>query len=101
MLSPAAQPQSRLNPALGYSLLLGSTAFVNSVLAWQQPRFLPVAAVKSLFLVSEVILAYQAFRGGFPGATEFCWATYGPGQMLIVAGMVTTAGLIAPVVQET
>ena len=93
----ASIPPSPLRwPALGYSLLLGSTAIVSSVLAWQKRRFLPVAAGAALFFVSDVVLAYEAFRGGFPGSTDLCWATYGPGQMLIVAGSLAASGLTIP-----
>lgn len=83
----AAEPPTPLRwPALAYSLLLGGTAVLGSVLAWERPRFLPVAIGAALFLASDFILGYQAFRGGFPYDTDLCWGTYGPGQMLIVYG---------------
>jgi uncharacterized membrane protein YhhN len=83
----AAEPPSPLRwPALGYALLLGGTAAAGPVLARERPRMVPVAVGAALFLLSDFLLAYQAFRGGFPFDTALCWATYGPGQMLIVTG---------------
>ncbi len=73
--------------ALAYSALLGSTTAAATLLAFAERRFLAVAVGSMLFLFSDFVLATQSFRGSFPYATELCWASYGPGQMLIVFGM--------------
>lgn len=73
-------------PALGYGLLLGATAAAATALARRDPRYRRVALGAALFFVSDSVLGWEAFRGGFPFDTELCWLTYGPGQMLIVTG---------------
>jgi hypothetical protein len=83
--------------ALGYSLLLASTAGI----AWgawldkSQWGFIAVGA--TLFLISDMILALELFkgvRGRWIG--DFVWLTYSPGQMLIVYGMVLGAIQLTP-----
>jgi len=78
--------------ALAYSILLGSTTAAATILAATRRGFLAVAVGSVLFLISDFVLATQSFRGSFPHATEICWATYGPGQMLIVFGMAWATG---------
>jgi len=81
-----ARQRSQLRwPALGYVLLLASTAGTATGLALQAPAFVPLAAGGALFLASDLILA----AGNFGGARvylldDWVWLTYGPAQMLIV-----------------
>ncbi|HEV3137846.1 MAG TPA: lysoplasmalogenase [Pirellulales bacterium] len=78
-------------PALPYSLLLAGTAGVTSALALQERRFVPPAVGGALFLASDLILAFELFRGPFAHQTECVWLTYGPGQMLIVSSAILVA----------
>ena len=71
-------------PALPYSLLLAGTAGVTCGLALQERRLAWLALGGALFLASDLILAFELFRGSFAHQTECVWLTYGPGQMLIV-----------------
>jgi len=71
--------------ALGYALLLSSTAGVATGLALGQSTLVPLALGAALFLSSDLILAGQLFSGlKFPLIDDVIWLTYGPGQMLIV-----------------
>ena len=81
-------------PALPYSLLLAGTAGVASGLAVADRRFLPLAAGAALFLASDLILAFELFRGNFPYQSEAVWLTYGPGQMLIVFSTLVAARVV-------
>lgn len=71
--------------ALGYALLLASTAGLASGLAVQHGTFVPLALGAALFLLSDLIIAGQLFSGlRFPLIGDVIWLTYGPAQMLIV-----------------
>jgi uncharacterized membrane protein YhhN len=70
--------------ALPYSLLLAGLTGLASSLALADRRFLAFALGGILFLSSDLILAFEMFRGTFPHATHAVWLTYGPAQMLIV-----------------
>jgi len=70
--------------ALPYSLLLAGTAGVTSGLGLLDRRMIPLALGGALFLASDLILAFEQFRGTFNYAGDFVWLTYGPAQMLIV-----------------
>ncbi|MFO0891584.1 MAG: lysoplasmalogenase [Isosphaeraceae bacterium] len=87
-------PPLLLWSALAYTAILGGTTAAGWVLAAGQRDYVPVALGCVLFLISDFVLAIQSFRGSFPHATELCWATYGPGQMLIVYGMAWGEGLV-------
>lgn len=71
-------------PCLPYSLLLAGTAGITAGIAWQDRRWLGLAVGAALFLTSDLILAFELFRGQFEYDTESVWLTYGSGQMLIV-----------------
>lgn len=71
-------------PALGYTLLLAITAGVGTALGLLDRRFLTLAAGSALFLLSDLILGVEIFRGRFPQDTLAVWIPYGCGQMLIV-----------------
>ena len=74
-------------PALGYAWLISLTGAA-ATWRWQMDgRWLLITAGALLFFASDLILAWQCFRAPFPYASAWCWATYGPGQMLIVLGV--------------
>lgn len=73
-------------PALIYGALLAATAGVTSGLALRSSTFQWVAHGAILFLVSDAVLAWQLFHDSTPFTSFLVWATYGPGQMLIVYG---------------
>jgi hypothetical protein len=73
--------------ALPYSLLLAGLTGLASSLALADRRFIALAAGGILFLSSDLILAFEMFRGDFPYSTHAVWLTYGPAQMLIVYSM--------------
>lgn len=71
--------------ALVYALLLASTAGVATGLALQESAFIPLALGAALFLLSDLIIAAQLFKGvHFRSIGDVIWLTYGPAQMLIV-----------------
>lgn len=89
---PDAADRSVRLAALPYTLLLSSTAAAASALAAQTlnmtPNLLLVAVGAALFLLSDLLLAAQLFRGlHFRFIGDAVWALYGPGQMLIVYGV--------------
>jgi hypothetical protein len=71
-------------PALPYSLLLAGTAGVATYLALEDRRFSLLAAGATLFLISDLILAFRMFHGDFAMAGHAVWLAYGPAQMMIV-----------------
>lgn len=73
-------------PALAYGALLAATAGVTSALALLNRRFVWVALGAILFLFSDGVIAWEMFQGSTPQLRFLVWATYGPGQMLIVFG---------------
>jgi YhhN family len=75
--------------ALPYSLLLAGVTGLTSSLALADRRFMALALGGILFLASDLILAFEMFRGEFPNATHAVWLTYGPAQMLIVYSLGT------------
>jgi uncharacterized membrane protein YhhN len=81
-------------PALPYSLLLAGTAGVTAGLAIQEGRLLLLAIGAGLFLASDLILAFELFRGSFAYDTVCVWLTYGPGQMLIVFSILAAARVL-------
>ena len=75
--------------ALPYTLLLAST----SGFAFSIPNLGWVALGAALFLLSDLILAAQLFRGvRFRWISDVVWFTYGPGQMFIVYGVMIAMG---------
>jgi hypothetical protein len=75
--------------ALPYALLLATTAGSATGLALLDSNFLLMAIGAGLFLLSDLILAAQLFNGlKFPLIGDVVWLTYGPGQMLIVLGLI-------------
>jgi hypothetical protein len=70
--------------ALPYSMLLAGTAGITCVLALHNWRLTLLAVGGVLFLVSDLILAYQITHERIFPNGEPVWLTYGPGQMFIV-----------------
>lgn len=73
-------------PALAYGALLAATAGLTSALAWLDRRFVWAALGAALFLFSDGCIAWGMFQSRSSLASFLVWATYGPGQMLIVYG---------------
>jgi hypothetical protein len=75
--------------ALPYSLLLASTMGFALGLGLQADTFLWIALGAGLFLLSDLILSLELFRDiHFQSIGDVVWLTYGPGQMLIVLGLI-------------
>lgn len=75
--------------ALPYAMLLASTAGAATTLALTDSSFILIAIGASLFLLSDLILAANLFNGlKFRLVGDVIWLTYGPGQMLIVFGLI-------------
>lgn len=71
--------------SLPYALLLVTTAGVATALAIAAPAAWLLALGTALFVVSDLILAAQLFRGfDREGVGDLVWLTYGPAQALIV-----------------
>lgn len=71
--------------ALPYALLLASTAGFAFNLALSSSGFFSLAIGTFLFLISDLLLAAQLFRGfHFDLIGDVVWLLYGPAQMLIV-----------------
>ena len=78
--------------ALPYALLLAATAGAATGIALEVGGFAVIAVGAALFLGSDLLLALQLFSGWhFKYIGDVVWLTYGPGQMLIVAGVFFTA----------
>ncbi len=73
-------------PALAYGALLAATAGLMSALALLDRRFSWAAVGAALFLFSDAAIAWGMFQNSSPLTSFLVWATYGPGQMLIVFG---------------
>lgn len=85
------QPPVIRRGALGYTLLLASTAGVATGLALQQPLFSGLAVGAALFLVSDLLIALDLFaKHKFPAMNTLIWLTYGPAQALIVTSIWST-----------
>jgi uncharacterized membrane protein YhhN len=75
--------------ALPYSLLLAATAGITTMRAFQSEAYILPAIGAALFLLSDLILATRLFNHArFWLIDDVVWLTYGPGQMLIVTGVV-------------
>lgn len=83
-LAPPHGQNGLVWPALAYTLLLSATAGFGTALALAAPVFRPLAVGAALFLLSDLVLAVELFRGRFPQDTLAVWIPYGVGQMLIV-----------------
>ena len=81
--------------ALPYSLLLAGTAGVTTGLALGDRRLIVLGLGGALFLVSDLLLAFEQFRGAFAYAGDFVWLTYGPAQMLLVFGTLRAFEVLA------
>lgn len=76
--------------ALGYCVLLASTAGVATGLMLQRPRYAPLVVGGTLFVLSDLIIAMRIFNpelfSRIPASVrgDIVWLTYGPAQALIV-----------------
>lgn len=89
-LTSSEEPGLRL-PTLLYTLLVAATPGFATALAVQRPIFGWMALGGALFLISDILLAWQVFHESFAGIQELTWINYGGGEMLIVYGAI--AGL--------
>ena len=75
--------------ALPYALLLATTTGFATSLALLDTTFVLVAVGAVLFLISDLILAAELFNNlHFKWIGDVVWLFYGPGQMLIVFGII-------------
>jgi hypothetical protein len=75
--------------ALPYAVLLATTAGAATSLALLDINFVLLAIGAALFLLSDLILAAKLFNElKFPLIGDVVWLTYGPGQMLIIFGLI-------------
>jgi hypothetical protein len=80
--------------ALGYVLLLASTAGCATGLALQSRAFWPLAVGAALFFISDLTIALGKFAGVHSAAMDAAvWLTYGPAQMLIVGSVASALSL--------
>ena len=70
---------------------MNANTFVNNVNNVQRPIYRWMALGGAMFLVSDILLAWQVFHDPFPFIDELTWMNYGGGEMLIVYGAI--AGL--------
>ncbi len=86
-LSSDKEPGLRI-PTLLYTLLVAATPGFSTALAVQRPAFRAMAVGGALFLISDILLAWQLFHESFAGIDELTWINYGGGEMLIVYGAI-------------
>ena len=65
-------------------MLLATTAGAGTALGRLDRRFNTLGVGAVLFLLSDMVLGIEIFRGQFPQDTLAVWIPYGCGQMLIV-----------------
>lgn len=81
--------------ALGYALLLATTAAVGSGLGIQLGGLRGLGIGTILFMMSDLILAAQLFRHlHFRLIGDVVWLLYGPAQMLIVYSVGAALGIV-------
>jgi hypothetical protein len=91
-----AQSSPFVWPALGYVLLLASTAGWACGLAVQHRAFIPLAIGAAFFFVSDLLIALEQFAHmEFPGMQSAVWLLYGPGQMLIVSSSAAAVSVLS------
>ncbi|MEM9950029.1 MAG: lysoplasmalogenase [Chloroflexota bacterium] len=84
-----SKPSLLVYIALPYALLLASTVAVAMLLTLSNQTYALIWIGAILFLVSDLILAGQLFaRLHFRQIGDVVWLLYGPGQMLIVFGVI-------------
>lgn len=90
VILPSERHQVLSGPALAYGALLAGTAGMTTGLATMKRSFSFMAAGAALFFFSDFMIALRLFQ---PSASvePLIWATYGPGQMLIVIGALLVA----------
>jgi hypothetical protein len=83
-------------PTLLYTLLVAATPGFATALAVQRPIYRWMALGGAMFLVSDILLAWQLFHASFPAVDELTWINYGGGEMLIVYGAIAGLWPYAP-----
>lgn len=86
-LTSDEEPSLRI-PTLLYTLLVAATPGFGTALAVQRPAFRALAIGGAMFLISDLLLAWQIFHDSFTGIDELTWVNYGGGEMLIVYGAI-------------
>jgi hypothetical protein len=94
-LPSSEEPGLRL-PTLLYTLLVAATPGFATALAVQRPIFGWMALGGVLFLISDILLAWQVFHQPFPFIDELTWINYGGGEMLLVYGAILGLWNYAP-----
>lgn len=83
-----SQPAPLNAAALVYALLLSSVAGLGAAMAARDWRKATLATGGALFLISDLVLAGELFRGlDFPQIGDVVWLTYLAGQGMIVIGL--------------
>jgi YhhN family len=77
-------------PTAVYTMFLAVAAAVMATVAWLDRRFWAMGIGGLLFLISDGFLAVRLFQDNWHGIGDFCWITYGIGQMLIVYGAIAS-----------
>jgi len=88
LVHPSDDLPAMHGPTAVYTLFLSVAAAVMATVAWFDRRFLAVGIGGLLFLISDGFLAVRLFQDNWSGLGDFCWITYGIGQMLIVYGAI-------------
>jgi hypothetical protein len=92
---PKAEPRVLAWAALGYVLLLASTAGIATGLAVQARALWPLAFGTALFFISDLMIALGQFGGARSAWLDAAiWLTYGPAQALIVYSTSSWLGVV-------
>jgi len=88
LVHPSEDLLTMHGPTAVYTLFLAGAGAVTGTVAWFDRRFVPVGIGGLLFLISDGLLAVRLFQDNWHNLGDFCWITYGIGQMLIVYGAI-------------
>jgi hypothetical protein len=90
VILPSERHQNLIGPALAYGAFLAGTVGMTTGLAAMKRTFALLALGAALFFFSDFMIALRLFQPS-AAAEPLIWATYGPGQMLIVVGAMLVA----------
>jgi YhhN family len=88
LVYPSEDLPTMHGPTGVYTMFLAIAAAVMAAVAWLDKRFWAMGLGGLLFLISDGFLAVRLFQDNWHGIGDFCWITYGIGQMLIVYGAI-------------
>ncbi len=88
LVYPSATLRNMSLPTLAYSIFLAAAAAVMVTVAVFDRRFIAMGLGGVLFMASDAFLAVGLFQDNWHGLGDYCWITYGTGQMLIVYGAI-------------